>query len=172
MLQLRGQPLALKEIAEIASGKVRLELAPAAMAQMEASRRVVRRVAGEHVPVYGINTGFGKLCEVRIADDAIERLQLNLVRSHAAWVGEPLPRDQTRALMAARINCLLKAHSGIRPEPVRLLADCLNRDVLPVIPSQGSVGGGSRSSVLLIRVPVPPTGYPVSGSRGPAAFMG
>src|ERR1039458_1396171 len=106
MLQLRGQPLTLKEIAEIASGNVRLELAQAAMEQMEASRRVVRRVAGEHRPVYGINTGFGKLCEVRIADDAIERLQLNLVRSHASGLGRPLSPEETRVVMALRANTL------------------------------------------------------------------
>ena len=70
------------------------------------------------------------------------------MRSHAAGVGEPLPKDQTRALMAARINCLLKAHSGIRPEPIRLLAECLNRDVLPVIPCQGSVGASGDLAPL------------------------
>src|ERR1039457_2188251 len=132
MWQLRGQPLALKEIAEIASGRARLELAPAAMAQMEASRRVVRRVAGEHRPVYGINTGFGKLCEVRIADDAIERLQLNLVRSHACGLGRPLSPEETRVAMALRANTLALGYSGVRP----------------LIPEKGSVGASGDRAPL------------------------
>src|ERR1035437_2054822 len=140
MLQLGGQPLALKEIAEIASGRARLELAPAAMAQMEASRRVVRRVAGEHRPVYGINTGFGKLCEVRIADDAIERLQLNLVRSHACGLGRPLSEEETRVVMALRANTLALGYSGVRPLIAETLIAMLNRGVLAVIPEKGSVG--------------------------------
>jgi len=148
MLQLRGQPLALKEIAEIASGKVRLELAPAAMAQMEASRRVVRRVAGEHVPVYGINTGFGKLCEVRIADDAIERLQLNLVRSHACGLGRPLSPEETRVVMALRANTLALGYSGVRPLIAEVLVAMLDRGVLPVIPEKGSVGASGDLAPL------------------------
>src|ERR1035441_2762633 len=144
MLQLRGQPLALKEIAEIASGRVRLELAPAAMAQMEASRRVVRRVVGEHRPVYGINTGFGKLCEVRIADDAIERLQLNLVRSHACGLGRPLSPEETRVAMALRANTLALGYSGVRPLIAEILVAMLDRGVLPVIPEKGSVGARSE----------------------------
>jgi histidine ammonia-lyase len=148
MLQLRGQPLALKEIAEIASGMARLELAPAAMAQMEASRRVVRRVAGEHRPVYGINTGFGKLCEVRIADDAIERLQLNLVRSHACGLGHPLSPEETRVVMALRANTLALGYSGVRPLIAEILVAMVDRGVLPVIPEKGSVGASGDLAPL------------------------
>ena len=148
MLQLRGQPLTLKEIAEIASGRVRLELAPAAMAQMEASRRVVRRVAGEHRPVYGINTGFGKLCEVRIADDAIERLQLNLVRSHACGLGRPLSEEETRLTMALRANTLALGYSGVRPLIAEMLLAMVDRGVLPVIPEKGSVGASGDLAPL------------------------
>jgi histidine ammonia-lyase len=148
MMQLRGQPLTLKEMAEIASGKVRLELAQAAMAQMEASRRVVRRVAGENRPVYGINTGFGKLCEVRIADDAIERLQLNLVRSHASGLGRPLSEEETRVVMALRANTLALGYSGVRPLVAEILVAMLDRSVLPVIPEKGSVGASGDLAPL------------------------
>jgi histidine ammonia-lyase len=148
MMQLRGQPLTLKEMAEIASGNLRLELAPAAMAQMEASRRVVRRVAGEHRPVYGINTGFGKLCEVRIADDAIERLQLNLVRSHASGLGRPLSPEETRVVMALRANTLALGYSGARPLVAETLLAMLDRGVLPVIPEKGSVGASGDLAPL------------------------
>jgi histidine ammonia-lyase len=148
MLQLRGQPLTLKEMAEIASGKVRLELAPAALAKMEASRDVVRRVAGQHRPVYGINTGFGKLCEVRIADDAIERLQLNLVRSHACGLGRPLSPEETRVIMALRANTLALGYSGARPLIAEILVAMLDRGVLPVIPEKGSVGASGDLAPL------------------------
>src|ERR1022692_3216163 len=100
MMQLSGQPLCLDEIAAIASASVRVEIPPAAMAQMDASRAVVRRVAADHVPVYGINTGFGKLCEVRIPDDELARLQLNLVRSHACGLAVPLSEPETRVIVA------------------------------------------------------------------------
>jgi histidine ammonia-lyase len=148
MMQLRGQPLTLKEMAEIASGRVRLELAQAAMAQMEASWRVVRRVAGEHRPVYGINTGFGKLCEVRIADDAIERLQLNLVRSHASGLGRPLSPEETRVVMALRANTLALGFSGVRPLIAEILVAMLDRGVLAVIPEKGSVGASGDLAPL------------------------
>jgi histidine ammonia-lyase len=148
MLELRGQPLALKEMAEIASGKVRLELAPAATAQMEASRRVVRRVAGEHRPAYGINTGFGKLCEVRIEDDAIERLQLNLVRSHSCGLGRPLSQEETRVVMALRANTLALGYSGVRPLIAEILVVMLDRGVLAVIPEKGSVGASGDLAPL------------------------
>ncbi|HTS63264.1 MAG TPA: aromatic amino acid lyase, partial [Candidatus Acidoferrales bacterium] len=106
MMQLSGQPLTLAEIAAIAAGDLRVEIAPHAIPQMAASERVVRDAAANHNPVYGINTGFGKLCEVRIPDDAIERLQLNLVRSHACGLGRPLSEPETRVVMALRANTL------------------------------------------------------------------
>src|ERR1039457_5623974 len=81
MLQLSGQPLSLHEIAAIADASVRVQIPPAAVAQMEASREGVRRVPEDNVPVYGINPGLGKLCEVRISNGDLARLQLNLVRS-------------------------------------------------------------------------------------------
>src|SRR5947199_81066 len=102
MIEISGQPLTLEEIAQIAGGTVRVELSAAAAGQIEASRQVVQRAIAHRSPVYGINTGFGKLCEVRIADDAVERLQLNLVRSHACGVGRLLSEEETRVIMALR----------------------------------------------------------------------
>src|ERR1700688_814055 len=114
MIFLSGQALTLREIADIAGGTVRVELSPAAARQMEASRHVVRRAVDNHAPVYGINTGFGKLCEVRIPDSAIDRLQLNLVRSHACGLGRPLSEAETRVIMALRANTLALGYSGVR----------------------------------------------------------
>jgi histidine ammonia-lyase len=147
MIVLSGTGLDARALARIALGEG-VALEPAAMARVVENRKVIQRILDEGRTVYGINTGFGQFATVVIPPGQLAQLQLNLIRSHAAGVGEPLPQDQTRALMAARINCLLKAHSGIRPEAVQLLTDCLNRGVLPVIPSQGSVGASGDLAPL------------------------
>ncbi len=147
MIRLDGQSLTAPLLARIAAGEG-VSLDEGALAKVAENRAVVDRIVAEGRTVYGINTGFGQFATVVIPPDQLQQLQLNLVRSHAAGVGEPLPKDQTRALTAARINCLLKAHSGIRPEPIHLLADCLNRDVVPVVPSQGSVGASGDLAPL------------------------
>ena len=147
MIRLDGQSLTAKSLTRIAAGEG-ITLDEGALARVAKNRAVVDRIVAEGRTVYGINTGFGQFATVVIAPDQLQQLQLNLVRSHSAGVGEPLPKDQTRALMAARINCLLKGHSGIRPEPIHLLAECLNRGVLPVVPSQGSVGASGDLAPL------------------------
>lgn len=147
MIRLDGTTLNAAQLARIAAGET-VELDAAALAKVAENRQVIDRILAEKRVVYGINTGFGQFATVVIPEDQLAQLQLNLVRSHAAGVGEPLPKDQTRALMAARINCLLKAHSGIRPEPIHLLAACLNADVVPVIPSLGSVGASGDLAPL------------------------
>ncbi len=147
MIRLDGTTLNAGQLARIAAGEA-VELEATALAKVAENRQVIDRILAEKRVVYGINTGFGQFATVVIPEDQLAQLQLNLVRSHAAGVGEPLPKDQTRALMAARINCLLKAHSGIRPEPIHLLAACLNADVVPVIPSLGSVGASGDLAPL------------------------
>lgn len=147
MIRLDGTTLNAGQLARIAAGEA-VDLEASALAKVAENRQVIDRILAEKRVVYGINTGFGQFATVVVPEDQLAQLQLNLVRSHAAGVGEPLPKDQTRALMAARINCLLKAHSGIRPEPIRLLAACLNADVVPVIPSLGSVGASGDLAPL------------------------
>ncbi|MCM2250393.1 MAG: histidine ammonia-lyase [Geothrix sp.] len=147
MIRLDGTSLTAPLLARIAAGEG-VSLDEGALALVAENRAVVDRIVAEGRTVYGINTGFGQFATVVIPPDQLQLLQLNLIRSHAAGVGEPLPKDQTRALMAARINCLLKGHSGIRPEPIRLLAECLNRDIVPVVPSQGSVGASGDLAPL------------------------
>ena len=152
MLQLSGQPLSLHEIARIAdwvpSGSVGIQISPAAVAQMDASRAVVRRVAEGCLPVYGINTGFGKLCEVRISNGELARLQLNLVRSHACGLSVPLSEPETRVIVALRANTLARCYSGVRPIVAQTLTLMLNRGVHPVIPSKGSVGASGDLAPL------------------------
>jgi histidine ammonia-lyase len=147
MIILSGTGLDARALACIAAGET-VGLDSGALGRVAENRQVVQRILDEGRTVYGINTGFGQFATVVIPPDQLAQLQLNLVRSHAAGVGEPLSREHTRALMAARINCLLKAHSGIRPGAIRLLAECLNKDVLPVIPSQGSVGASGDLAPL------------------------
>jgi len=147
MLELSGLNLNAEGLSRIAAGES-VSLNTAALASVSENRSVIDRILAEGRTVYGINTGFGQFATVVIPPDQLQQLQLNLIRSHAAGVGEPLPQDQTRALMAARINCLLRGHSGIRPEPIHLLAACLNKNVLPVVPSQGSVGASGDLAPL------------------------
>ena len=147
MITLDGSSLNATSLSAIAKGEQVL-LDPAALARVAENRTVIDRILAEKRVVYGINTGFGQFATVVVPEDQLAQLQLNLVRSHAAGVGEPLSVEQTRALMAARINCLLKGHSGIRPAPIELLAECLNRNVIPVVPSQGSVGASGDLAPL------------------------
>ncbi|MEO8367907.1 MAG: histidine ammonia-lyase [Candidatus Solibacter sp.] len=148
MLQLSGQPLSLPQIASIANETETLRLAPSALAQMEKSRDTVRRAADAHLPVYGINTGFGKLCEVRIPDADLAQLQFNLVRSHACGVGAPLSEPEARVMLALRANTLALGYSGVRPVVAETLIIMLNRGVHPRIPSKGSVGASGDLAPL------------------------
>lgn len=115
---------------------------------MEASRRVVDRIVEQDEVVYGVSTGFGKLSDVRIAHADLEKLQLNLVRSHSSGVGKPLGTDETRAMMLLRANVLALGFSGCRPLVVELLVEMLNKRITPVIPEGGSVGASGDLAPL------------------------
>ena len=115
---------------------------------MLASYRVIQRAAARSEPVYGVNTGFGKLADQRISLSDIRQLQLNLLRSHAAGVGDPLTREETRGMLLLRANVLARGYSGVRPLLVDYLLTLLNRDVLPMIPSRGSVGASGDLAPL------------------------
>ena len=147
-IRLDGDSLRLEQLAEIADGSARVALAPAAIARINASRAVVDRHARDGRPIYGINTGFGALAETIIPAGALRELQLNLLRSHAAGVGEPLPVRAVRATMALRANILAKGYSGIRHQTVEQLLELLNRRVHPVVPSRGSVGASGDLAPL------------------------
>jgi histidine ammonia-lyase len=144
---LDGSSLTLEQIGDIAEG-AEVQLAPAAAARVRDARAVVDRMAGGDAPVYGINTGFGSLAEVRIARDALSDLQVNLLRSHASGVGEPLPVRAVRAATALRANVLAKGFSGSRVETVEALIALLNRRVHPRVPSRGSVGASGDLAPL------------------------
>jgi histidine ammonia-lyase len=147
-LLLDGETLSLEEIREVAGGRVQVELAPEALARVERSRALVDRVAAGEAPAYGINTGFGTLAEVRIDRKDLKALQRNLLVSHAAGVGQPLPLPEARALLLLRCNVLAKGFSGIRPRTLQLALDMLNREVVPVVPDRGSVGASGDLAPL------------------------
>src|SRR5215471_6472191 len=115
---------------------------------MQVSRAVVDKLVASGQTAYGINTGFGKLASVRISSEQVRQLQVNLVRSHACGVGEPLSIPETRAMMLLRANALAKGLSGVRPGTVDTLCAMLNSGIHPVIPSQGSVGASGDLAPL------------------------
>jgi histidine ammonia-lyase len=148
MILLTGSTLTLDELVAIADDHHEVGLAPDAARRVEAARAVVDRQALGDAPVYGINTGFGALAETAIPRDALGALQVNLLRSHAAGVGEPLPVRAVRASMALRANVLAKGFSGIRLATVERLIEMLNRRVHPRVPSRGSVGASGDLAPL------------------------
>lgn len=147
-IALTGNDLTLDQLYQIVYGGAEVTLASSARERMEASRAVVDRLSQGNAAAYGINTGFGALASVRIPHEQIRELQLNLVRSHACGVGAPLAEDETRAMIALRANALAKGFSGVRPVVVETLLAMLARGVLPVIPSQGSVGASGDLAPL------------------------
>ena len=147
-ISLDGESLTPAQLADIADSDVTVALAARAVPLVEASRAVVDRHARDDRPMYGINTGFGALAETIIPRGDLQQLQLNLLRSHAAGVGEPLPARAVRATMALRANVLAKGFSGIRRDTIEHLLALLNRRVHPVVPSRGSVGASGDLAPL------------------------
>jgi histidine ammonia-lyase len=147
-LILDGQSLTLGALETLARRGGTVALSPAAREAVTRARRVVDEAVAHGAVVYGVTTGFGNFADVVIPKDKLRELQLNLVRSHAAGVGDPLGEAETRALMALRANTLAKGYSGIRPETLGLLVAMINALVHPVIPSQGSVGASGDLAPL------------------------
>ncbi|HLV85652.1 MAG TPA: histidine ammonia-lyase [Candidatus Sulfotelmatobacter sp.] len=149
-LHISGNDLTLEEVREVADPSTRrpVLLAPDARAAVNRARAVVDEIVAGDKLAYAITTGVGKLSDVRIAGDQIRELQINLVRSHACGVGEPLPVAETRAMMLLRANSLAKGNSGVRPVIIDTLCEMLNRGVTPMVPSQGSVGASGDLAPL------------------------
>jgi len=148
MILLDGSSLTIEQLLAIADRGEPVGLSDAARDRVRASRAVVDRRAHGAEPAYGINTGFGSFAEVTIAPDALEALQLNLLRSHAAGLGDPLPSRTVRATIALRANVLAKGFSGIAVDTVEALIALLNRRVHPCVPSRGSVGASGDLAPL------------------------
>src|SRR5579863_6386400 len=146
-VELDGRHLTLDSVEAIAYGAP-VTISPAARERVVKARRFVdERFADGHA-IYGVTTGFGRLANVPVDPKDAELLQLNLVRSHAAGTGAPLDERLVRASGVLRANSLSAGHSGVKPETLNLIVELLNRDVTPVVPSQGSVGASGDLAPL------------------------
>lgn len=150
-ISLNGHSLTINQVHQIAhakGGSVKLSIEAKALEKMRASRAFVFDIVKKGKPVYGINTGFGALSSMHIAEKDLAQLQVNLIRSHCTGVGKPFSREITRAIMLLRANCLTSGFSGVEPETVELLIEFLNNDITPVVPEKGSVGASGDLAPL------------------------
>ncbi|MGA8216003.1 MAG: histidine ammonia-lyase [Candidatus Sulfotelmatobacter sp.] len=147
-LHINGNDLTLESVREVAAERRPVLLSADAREAVDRARAVVDEIVASNKVAYAITTGVGKLSDVRIVGDQIRELQVNLVRSHAAGVGEPLSVAETRAMMLLRANSLAKGYSGVRGVVIDTLCELLNRGVTPFVPSQGSVGASGDLAPL------------------------
>lgn len=147
-LILDGQSLSLAEIESVAQAARPVTIAAGAGARVRQGREFIEQILAAGETVYGVNTGFGKLADVRIPADKLAELQINLVRSHAGGVGQPLSEAEARAMLLLRANVLVKGFSGVRAALPELLVAMLNAGVHPVIPEKGSVGASGDLAPL------------------------
>ncbi|HEX6503227.1 MAG TPA: histidine ammonia-lyase [Terriglobales bacterium] len=147
-LHINGNDLTVEAVHEVAFERRPVLLDPDARAAVERAREVVDTLVAGNKTAYAITTGVGKLSDVRIAGDQIRELQVNLLRSHAVGVGEPLSAGEARAMILLRANSLAKGFSGVRVQVINALCEMLNRGVTPFIPSQGSVGASGDLAPL------------------------
>jgi histidine ammonia-lyase len=146
MIEL-GRSLSLADVAAVAEGAP-VTLPDLARARVAAGRAVVEDAVASGATIYGVTTGFGSLADVRIEPDKAAELQHGIVRSHATAVGPPLSREEARAMLLLRAHELALGHSGVRPELVDLMVEMLNRDVIPAVPQQGSLGASGDLAPL------------------------
>ena len=147
-LVIDGRPLTLEEVARVARGGGSVELAPAGRERLARSRAALETAMRDGEPLYGVNTGFGSLATVRIGDDDLRQVQQNLVLSHAAGVGDPLPVEVVRAMLLLSAASLTRGLSGVRPLVVDRLLALLNAGITPVVPERGSVGASGDLAPL------------------------
>jgi histidine ammonia-lyase len=145
---LRPAQITLDELQAIHAGGQPLVMDPQALPAIQASAAVVRRAAEGSEPVYGVNTGFGKLASTRISEADLATLQLNLIRSHSVGVGEPLAPAVVRLMLAIKAASLARGHSGVRPVVIDTLLAVHNAGLIPYVPSQGSVGASGDLAPL------------------------
>jgi histidine ammonia-lyase len=169
-LTLDASGLSLDDLDASYGRRLNVTIAARAWEQVRAGRQTIERRLASGEVIYGVNTGFGNLCRKRISDTQLERLQENLILSHAVGVGPPVPPEIIRWMLLLKINALLTGKSGIQPECIQCLLAMLNRDVLPVIPSRGSLGAsGDLAPLAHMVLPLMGRGEVwVDGTRRPA----
>ncbi|MCY3884626.1 MAG: histidine ammonia-lyase [Gammaproteobacteria bacterium] len=147
-IELDGDALSLKQLHQMWEQEIRICLGNRARGKVQESQEfVMQSIKGDH-PLYGINTGFGKLAHVRIDRSKLDQLQENLIRSHSVGVGEPLSDDVVRMSMILKVNALAKGYSGVRPELIDLMCALISESIFPIVPSQGSVGASGDLAPL------------------------
>src|SRR6266478_9318547 len=147
-MELNGEQISLVQLAAVASGGEAVHITDLARPRILASRKLIEQIIERDAVVYGVNTGFGKLADVRIGRHELRQLQLNLVRSHACGIGNRLSEPEVRAMMLLRANVLALGLSGVRCEVIELLCEMLNRRIYPVVPEKGSVGASGDLAPL------------------------
>ncbi len=145
---ITGEDLTLEDVVKVARDGVSIELSPDAKEKITASRVIVDGLIAEGAVVYGVTTGFGSLAEKKIPKAELDELQENLLKSHAAGVGDAFPEDVVRAMMLHRINTFAKGLSGVHLSTVEALLGMLNSGVYPIVPSKGSVGASGDLAPL------------------------
>lgn len=148
MIEINGDNVFTESVVQVSQKKEQVALAAKARKLMERSRTYIEKRLAKGEVIYGVNTGFGALSSVNIKPDQISELQVNLIRSHAMGLGTPFSQEETRAIMLLRANALSRGHSGVRPEVVEKILEFLKAEVIPVIPSQGSVGASGDLAPL------------------------
>jgi histidine ammonia-lyase len=148
MIRIDGKTLTIDQVVDVARHAAPVGLADGARPGIAASRALVEQIVAEGQAVYGITTGVGELAQTVISADQIVEMQRNLIRSHAVGVGQPLDDDVVRAMILLRANALAKGLSGVREELISFLIELLNRNVIPRIPAQGSVGASGDLAPL------------------------
>lgn len=148
MVVLTGNTLTLEETKRIIRDYEIVTACEASMERVKESRQAVEAIVANGDVIYGITTGFGKLSDVYIAPEDTEKLQLNLIRSHACGVGEPFPESVSRLMVVLRANALMKGYSGVRPAVVETLINLVNHQIHPIIPQQGSLGASGDLAPL------------------------
>ena len=147
-IELTGEDLTIEQVVGVARERWTVSVSEGARNRVSCCRVMVEELLARGEKVYGLTTGFGKLRDVTIAPKDVERLQVNLIRSHACGVGAPFDEDVVRAAMLLRANTLCRGNSGIRLETLQAVVDLLNDGVYPFVPQQGSVGASGDLAPL------------------------
>lgn len=148
MIKIDGTNLTFKKLKDVVQSGLPVSLAPSAESKMNQSLRFLEKKLKKDETIYGVNTGFGSLSDVRILSSEMKNLQLNLIRSHSAGVGEPLDPAEVKAILLLRAHSLSRGYSAVRPIVAKRLLELLNKDVIPVIPRKGSVGASGDLAPL------------------------
>ncbi|MDK2885745.1 MAG: histidine ammonia-lyase [Thermosipho sp. (in: thermotogales)] len=166
MVNINGNNLRIVDVHSVARKNEKVVLDKESKRKMEESRKEIEKILKIGKPVYGVNTGFGALVNVRISKEQLEELQRNIVLSHSAAIGKPLDIDIVRAMMLLRANSLAKGYSGVRPLVVEKIIEFLNNDVIPYVPDKGSVGAsGDLAPLAHIAMSLIGEGYVIESGK-------